>query len=261
MAITLIRYKMMEKKQIQLGFIKAHQSYASEALAQQKMVYQLMKMWPNTLSVSSVERILEIGCGSGFLTRELAAAFSPKQAIINDLSPNWEEHVREFFTSERWTFQAADAEEQSWEGKFHLIASSACIQWFADPAAFLVRMFEQLHPSGVLLISSFGSDNLKEIRALTGEGLFYPDIDSLLEPFKEASVLESRTSDPIQLHFQSPLDVLQHLKRTGVNRSHAQFWTPRRLRDFSEGYAQFQRADGTYPLTYDPIYFCIQKSK
>jgi hypothetical protein len=71
--------------------------------------------------------------------------------------------------------------------------------------------------------------------------------------------MASQENDRIQLRFPTPLDVLRHLKNTGVNRSHAQFWTPGQLKRFTEQYSQFQLEDGSYPLTYHPIYFCIQK--
>lgn len=254
-----LQQNRMEKTQIELGFSKAHLSYATEALAQQHMVYRLMKMWPQDCPFSGVKHLLEIGCGSGFLTRELAATFAPERATINDLSPAWEAHVRPFFASDRWTFLAADAEEHPWEESYDLIASSACLQWFTDPLRFLSGMMERLLPSGILLFSSFGPDNLKEIRALTGQGLDYPPIGTLMEPLQQHHRLELKINDPIQLRFKQPVDVLRHLKRTGVNRSNAQFWTPGRLAEFSTEYARFQLEDGTYPLTYDPFYFCVRK--
>ena len=250
---------MIEKTLIQSGFARAHVSYASEAMAQQRMVYQLMSMWPAETPAQQIQSILEIGCGSGFLTRELVRRFAPERALINDLSPVWEEHVAPLFPSENWRFVAADAEEYNWKKQYHLIASSACIQWFSNPSLFLRSAYAQLLPGGVLLVSSFGADNLLEIKHLTGSGLNYPDLDTLLSGISGYRSIVSQENDRIQLRFPSPLDVLRHLKNTGVNRSHAQFWTPGQLKRFTEQYSQFQLGDGSYPLTYHPIYFCIQK--
>lgn len=250
---------MFEKSQIQQGFAKAHQSYAAEAMAQQSMVHQLMRMLPKDQSAEAIKSILEIGCGSGFLTRELARFFNPERAIINDLSAVWEAHVNEFFPSQKWKFMAADAEEQQWNEQYHLIASSACIQWFSNPSGFIKTMYERLLPGGIMLMSSFGANNLCEIKSFTGQGLNYPSPQTLLESIKKYRSMEIRDTDSIQLRFQSPLEVLKHLKNTGVNRSLAQFWTPGQLKRFSEHYTQFQLEDSSFPLTYHPIYFCIQK--
>lgn len=250
---------MLEKKTIQSGFARAHESYETEAMAQQSMVQQLMQLWPEKADPSQVQSVLEIGCGSGFLTRELIRRFRPQKAVINDLSPVWESHVTPHFPSANWQFLAADAEETEWRDHYHLIASGACIQWFSDPAGFLESLYGQLHPGGILLISSFGTDNLREIRTLTGQGLDYPEVSDLLSGIQNFTSRQVRENDRIILRFSSPVDILRHLKKTGVNRSHAQFWTPGQLRSFSERYEAFRLDDGSYPLTYHPIYFSIQK--
>lgn len=256
----IIPFMSTDKSQIQLGFSKACQTYASEAGAQQQMVERLMELWPQDKPMSEIKSVFEFGCGSGFLTRLIRDRFSPEMALINDLSPSWEPLIKEVFPDHKgWKFLSADAEELTLSESYDLIASSASLQWFERPAEFLARMFDALKPEGILLISTFGKDNLKEIRQITAVGLEYPAVELLFSGLASAAALRFEDQERISLSFASPLDVLRHLKRTGVNKSHSRFWTPAMLREFEHSYETFRCPDGSYPLTYHPIYICVQK--
>jgi hypothetical protein len=56
------------------------------------------------------------------------------------------------------------------------------------------------------------------------------------------------------MYFDSPLEVLKHIKATGVNSLHRQVWTPGRLRRFVDDYKQiFSDENDSVKLTYHPI--------
>ena len=114
----------------------------------------------------------------------------------------------------------------------------------------------------MLLFNTFTPDNLSEIRALTGRGLAYPEADAIRRWVGEAGlrILEERT-EKIRLTFDTPLDVLRHLKLTGVTATHdAPAWTRRTQALFDEQYRRlFSTDDGKVTLTYSPLYVLAVK--
>ena len=66
--------------------------------------------------------------------------------------------------------------------------------------------------------------------------------------------------ETIEISFDHPRNVLQHLKATGVTATSNQFrWTKQSLMNFYESYEQFKLENQQYSLTYHPIY-CIARS-
>ena len=66
--------------------------------------------------------------------------------------------------------------------------------------------------------------------------------------------------ETIRLAFASPVEVLHHLKATGVTATGNRLWTKGRLEQFRKQYIeQFSTPDGCVTLTYRPVYFVAIK--
>lgn len=66
--------------------------------------------------------------------------------------------------------------------------------------------------------------------------------------------------EEVTLWFPSPIEVLRHLKETGVTGTEKQMWSRQRLARFTDSYQrQFGTATGQVPLTYHPIYLILKK--
>ncbi len=234
-------------------FARAVTTYESQARVQQTAAAQLAELLGKHLHTLA-PRMLEIGCGTGFLTRRLMARFSPSELVLNDLCPDMEIC---FSNLPRTRFIAGDACTCTWPGTFDVIASASAVQWLGDLRAFAQRCAEALHPKGLLAISGFGPVTLQEIYALTGKGLTYLDFEHFVAAFSEAfEPLETERAQTV-LTFPDAMAVLRHLKETGVTATGGgSAWTRARMAAFAEAYQQrFAAPEGGVTLTYEPFWF------
>lgn len=249
----------MDKHLIRSRFSRSLSSYNDSAYAQHHIAGRLCAMTAGQRKGNtSAGKVLEIGCGTGILTRLFITQFHPSELTLVDICPD----VAPMFRDIECTFIAGDAEHCDLPSGQDMIISCSAIQWFEDQKAFLSRCSGLLNEKGMLAISTFGQDNLRQIKAITGTGLEYTEPERLRETvassgFRVIALEEER----IDLQFNSPEDILHHLKKTGVTGITRSSWTKGSLRKFTSSYLErYRLPDGTVPLTYHPIYLIAEKS-
>ena len=105
-----------------------------------------------------------------------------------------------------------------------------------------------------MALSTFGPENLREIRRITGEGLDYYDVETLKALLPESVELVAIEQELVVEHFPSPFDVLRHLKLTGVNSLSGRSWSKSSLEAFVADYNSLSaNPSGEVPLTFHPI--------
>lgn len=253
---------MIDTIRVKVSFSKSVESYHSNSYVQKQICYELMEILNSNVD-GQIDRVLEIGCGSGNLTKLILQRYPNCSGVINDLCDRWKSRIAPLVDERNFSLIWGDAEAISFDGEYDLIASSSAIQWLKNPDLFLANCYNKLRSGGYMLISTFGIDNLKEIRELTGIGLEYYSLDRLCSLIPQDALLLEAFQTETVLEFDSPVDVLKHLKQTGVNCVSSEIWTKQRLQKFVEGYRSFStKCDSDkvkYNLTYNPVYFLIKK--
>lgn len=249
----------MYKKQVEIGFTESFDTYCSEAIVQKAVagnLAQLIGQYVGGLPQCGVE----VGCGSGFLTAELMRRYGCRNWLYNDISPAAKTYVDSIARGygQSFHFEVGDAETLAYPDGIDLLASSSAMQWFADVPAFLKRVSGKMAADGILAISTFGVDNLYEIKVTAGSGLNYMfknELDTLVNAHFEVVEIKEELRT---LYFETAVDVLRHIKQTGVNGCFRQCWTKAKLRAFAASYEQFRCRRGL-PLTYHPMYVVARK--
>lgn len=262
----------MDKTLIRRRFARSVRSYAEYARAQQMIAGRMCAMLRPLLSDRPAD-VLEIGCGTGTFTRLFMQHFHPARMTLIDICPEVREALTDILATDYngpapnnsapsrpqecvTRFVCGDAEHCDLPGGQSLIASCSVMQWFEDPERFIRRCHDLLAPGGILALSTFGPDNLHEIRSITSSGLDYPPLERLRQMLSSAGLVTvTAEEESIVLDFPSTIEVLRHLKHTGVNGITRTSWTPARLARFSDEYMlRFGTPDGNVTLTYHPVY-------
>ena len=264
----------IDKAQVAQRFARAHQSYKTHAVVQQQICQQLMAKMQQYIvqqklsdqSQLRFENVLEIGCGSGNLTDLLLREFQIQHLTLNDL---YAEVLQAYLhnpqsTSTQIHGLIGDIEQLDFPQSLDLICSSSALQWVEDFGALLRKANQALKPQGYLCFSTFGPQNLTEIKQLTGQGLHYLSMDALQQQLKQHGFEVLHCSEQLEsLSFEHPKQILQHLKATGVTgTAQGQRWNKTTLTEFYRGYEQFSQQHSSqqksYTLTYHPIY-CLAR--
>lgn len=202
--------------------------------------------------------VLEIGCGTGLLTRRLVRDMRPDRLWLNDLCPASEDFIRDIPVDDK-VFVSGDAENIDFPERLDMIVSSAAVQWFDDLESFFSKCYRALASGGVLAFSTFGKDNLKEVSVIEGVGLDYYDRDRLVLMLGDRFEVIVAEEACVRLTFSSPLDVIRHLKETGVTGLGKEKWTKGRLLAFSHEYEERYGCGNSVPLTYNPVWIIAKK--
>ncbi len=199
---------MIDKKTVYKKFENRIEDYGENAFAQKKMAQKLVSLIPD----KKYSSVLEIGSYSGLLTSEIKKNIDYNRYLALDVVEKSKEYLKKI--DDKIEFLKCDIENFETEQKFDLIVSNASLQWCGDFEGVINKLKKYLAEGGVLAISTFSQDNLKEIKEIFKVSLDYPEECKLRKIFgSEAGIL----SEEIPLKFSSSLDVLRHLKYTGVN--------------------------------------------
>ncbi|EAJ5131296.1 malonyl-ACP O-methyltransferase BioC [Campylobacter jejuni] len=220
-----------------MNFLKA-KDYEKHAKVQDFMGLKLCEILKN-LRISHFEKVFEFGCGRGELSKKLQNFITFDEYLKNDILDFKENSSILIFDMNEIAKQDLSKE------KFDLIVSNTTLQWL-DLKRIIPSLRDMLNQNGILLLSTFAEQNLKEIKQSTGFGLNYFSLNELEQIFKVYFNEVKITQELIKLSFDNALDVFRHLKLSGVNSLGFYPLNKGFLKEFEE---KFQNK-----LTYHPVF-------
>jgi malonyl-CoA O-methyltransferase len=225
------------------------------------------------------QRILDLGCGTGYLTSLLAKRFPQAEIVALDIAPAMLEQTARRFKSLRpwWRFWQrrqplrcveGDMRQLPFEpGVFDLVISNMVIQWADDLDGVFAQIRRVLADEGLFLFTSFGPDTLKELRQawqLVDPAHGY--VSDFIDMHDAGDgLVRARFGFPVMdvetftLTYEKVVDLLKDLKAIGATNALAEgrkgLMTQTQLKAMYQVYESYRReVDARLPASYEVVY-------
>lgn len=234
------------KEQVLKSFDTAAPDYEAHSDIQKQTAQELINLCPE-----HAESVLEIGCGTGSLTRHLLERYPQAQLDITDISPAMLDAARQSVDVEHVNWKVMDGENPNLNQTYDLIIANMAFQWFEDLPAALERLKTHLNPGGQILYSMPGSESFYEWRSVLAELSF----ESGVLPFRSAADLIKEEEHSVK--YPGALEFLRSIKKIGAQKAKPDYvpLSPAQLRRACTLFDK--RFDGE--VTWHILYESVQK--
>jgi malonyl-CoA O-methyltransferase len=257
---------MHSKRHIRRNFARRAATYDAHAQVQRRMADELVRRCGAALA--QARSILEIGCGTGYLTQALRRLNPEARLLAVDLDVTLLQAARARLNRDPGaSWLAADGETLS-RGVFDLIISNSTFQWFTDPAATLHSYGERLNPGGCLAFTAMGPETFRELagalaQALAGVGRDHGWVIAASQFLGETAWRDllaqagfahvETNRELLEVDYPSVRDFLTSLRATGATNPAPRPFSPRLFQRLLAAY-QGSFGNGSIPATYDLIW-------
>lgn len=248
------------KQRIRHRFSRAATTYDAHAEVQKELALRLLRELPEGSRPEGIDRILEIGCGTGRFTALLAERYPEARITALDFAEGMVHLARKRLADKGKVSVLCEDGERflvACPGTFDLICANSTLQWFDDLGAALAQVGRLLSGQGCFVGVLFGPRTFTELAQglseLFGQEVRLPphgfpsgeDLAELLAAIfpRFAVQEESRVKN-----YGSLVELLDHIRKTGTGGGQLPgILTRGRLLQLD---AWFQAAHGGYPATY-----------
>ena len=132
--------------------------YEKNSSLQNNLAREVLKAY----QVSPKAHILDIGCGDGKITAELAKLATKGKVLGIDSSPSMVKFASKCFPKKKFPnldFSQKKAEKIELSQKLDLIVSFSCFHWLREPEAAFQRLSTSLKQDGELLILTYPKES------------------------------------------------------------------------------------------------------
>jgi len=254
----------LEPRRVRASFERASVSYESAAALQARVAAELLERLTEFRFAPRV--VLDLGAGTGRVTRELKRRYRRALVVALDLAPGMLREARRHQRPwRRFALLCADAERLPLEdASVDLVFSNLMLQWCEPLDAALHEVRRVLRPEGFFAFSTFGTDTLCELRSAWSQADGYnhvnhfADVQEIGDALLRAGLTEPVLDvDRIEMSYADALALMRDLKAIGAHnvtagRSRALAGRARLAR-VQQAYERFRR-DGRLPATYEIVY-------
>lgn len=211
--------------------------------------------------------ILDLGCGPGGFSRELALLYPKAQIVGLDLALAMLQEARKKQGWRRkWSLIAADMMHLPFAtGLFDLVFANQVIHW-ANPLELAFRELNRvMNVNGCFMFTTLGPDTFKELKESWAIVHSFAHINQFADMHDVGDLLLSEYFlDPVMdmeslaVHYQSTAHLVSALKKQGVRNINPQrnkgLTGKGAWQSFAAQYQTLCTLEGKYPLTYEVVY-------
>jgi len=208
------------KQKVARRFNDAATTYDAAAAIQRHIATTLAENL-KAIRLPSHPVVLEVGCGTGFLTEQLAPVLHPALWHATDIAPSMVQACLR-----RMQPHAINLNGRCMDGEWpdlppqsvDLVVSNMTAQWFSDCPTALRRLYSLLRPGGILTMTLPGSQTFAEWRSLCSQtGMqtptpLGPNRDTLAINLPYARI----SAHKVPMHCANLFEFLDHLRHTGA---------------------------------------------
>lgn len=254
----------LDRSRLRAAFDRASSRYEAAAGLQARVSDELLERLG--AFAFSPRVVLDLGCGTGRVTRELRRRYRGALVVALDLAPGMLREARRHSSFwRRFERLCADAQRLPLkEASVDLVFSSLMLQWCEPLDEALAEVRRVLKPGGFFAFSTFGPDTLCELRAAWAEIDEHSHVNRFIDMHDVGDALARAgfaepvlDVDRIELGYPDALTLMRDLKAIGAHNATA--GRPRtllgrsKLRRVSQAYEALRRG-GSLPVTYEVIY-------
>lgn len=212
-------------------------------------------------------RILDLGCGSGQFTRELALMYPKAQVIGLDFAQAMLIQAKGKQSWRRkWSLINADMRNMPFSnGVIDLIFANQVIHWGNSLPHIFRELNRVMKANGCLMFTTLGPDTFKELKsAWAGINDFahvneFPDMHDVGDSLMAEHFLEPvMDMELLSVHYETLPNLVRALKSQGVKNINPQrnhgLTGKSSWRQFEKNYEVLCTENKKYPLTYEVVY-------
>ncbi|WP_173238542.1 malonyl-ACP O-methyltransferase BioC [Legionella antarctica] len=256
---------MAVNNEISKAFNKHATEYELAAKVQQEIGKRLFERL-QYLKISP-KRILDLGCGTGGFSRELALMY-PKARIFGlDLAHAMLLQAKKKQSWRRkWPLVTADMSNMPFAtGMFDLVFANQAIHWGSSLARVFRELNRVMNVNGCLMFTTLGPDTFKELKSAWTGANQYAHVNDFIDMHDVGDCLMAEhflepvmDMELLSVHYETLSHLIRALKMQGVkniNSARNQGLTGKDAwQKFEKNYATMQTDKGMYPLTYEVVY-------
>jgi malonyl-CoA O-methyltransferase len=254
----------LDRARLRASFERASASYEAAADLQARVAAELLARLE--LFRFAPDVVLDLGCGTGRVSRELKRRYPRALVIALDLAPGMLREARRYQRPwRRFERLCGDALRLPLrDGSVDLIFSNLMLQWCEPLGVALAEVRRVLKASGFFAFSTFGPDTLYELRSAWAQADGYNHVNHFSDMHEVGDVLAHAglmepvlDVDRIEVGYPDVITLMRDLKAIGAHNVTA--GRPRalagrgRLAHVQQAYENFRR-DERLPATYEVIY-------
>lgn len=156
--------------------------YANHSSVQQKWARELI----SKLNLMGNESLLDVGCGDGKVTAEVASYLKDGIVVGIDNSEEMIVLANDKFPSHAYpnlSFQRQDARELPFCQEFNVIFSNAVLHWVLDHGPVLKGIYQALKPNGRVVVQMGGKGNASQVVNVVNKIMRHDEWQGFFENF------------------------------------------------------------------------------